>query len=153
MSKTKDSNRRLTPWPMPVIAMHVIAGPLAAQTGWHTVKDKTGACQMSYPPSWTLLSQPGLVNSPQGRTSMVLSGLRPYRPYSQETLGMLAARVLEDSSNRAFWAGKPVVSPPFLTYHVESPGKTNSCVDEITVPSHTSEDEVKKMALSLSKTA
>lgn len=153
MDKTKESYRRSTRWQIRVVWVFLMAAPLAAQTGWHTVKDKTGACQMSYPSNWTPLSQPGLVNSPQGRTSMVLSGQRPYRPYSPETLKMLAVdKVIENSASRALWSGKAAGNPPFVIYHVESPGKSNSCVAQITVPSNASEDDVKKIALTLSKT-
>jgi hypothetical protein len=129
------------------------ATALSAQPGWKTVKDKTGACQISVPPSWTPLSTPGLVNSPQGMTSMLTSGHRPYRPFSAETLKVMNVdKVLENSATRALWANKPVGNPPHVTYHVETPGKTDSCIAEIPIASNSADDDAKKIALSLSKT-
>jgi hypothetical protein len=126
---------------------------LKAQSGWKTVKDKTGSCQISVPPNWTPLSTPGLVNSPQGMTSMVVSGHRQYRPFDAETLKMMNIdKVLENSAIRALWIGKQVGNSPNVSYHVETPGKTNSCIAQISLPSNTPEDDAKKIAFSLSKT-
>jgi len=132
----------------------LVAATLNAQSGWKTVKDKTGGCQISVPPNWTPLSELGLVNSPQGTTSMVISGHRQYRPFSAETLKVMNIdKVFENSPARSFWIYKPVGNTPHANYHVETPGKTNSCVAEISLPSNTGEDDAKKIALSLSKTS
>jgi hypothetical protein len=126
---------------------------LKAQSGWKTVKDKTGSCQISVPPNWTPLSTPGLVNSPQGKTMMVLSGHRQYRPFDAETLKMMKVdKVLENSATRAVWVTKEVGNSSNVGYHAEAPGKTNSCVAEFSLPSNTPEDDAKKIAFSLSKT-
>ncbi len=126
---------------------------LNAQPGWQTAKDKTGSCQISVPPSWTLLALPGHVNSPQHTTTMLISGNRPFRPFSSETIKVLnVEKVFENSSTRTFYLTKPGGNPPLVNYHVEAPGKVNSCVAEITLPANISEEEAKKIALSLSKT-
>jgi hypothetical protein len=126
---------------------------LKAQSGWKTVKDKTGSCQISVPENWTPLSTPGFVNSPQGRTSIVTSGHRQYRPFNAETLKMMNIdKVLENSETRALWVNKAVGNSPNVSYHVETLGKTNSCIAEISLPSGTPEEDAKKIAFSLSKT-
>jgi hypothetical protein len=125
---------------------------LSAQSGWKTVKDKTGLCQISVPPSWTLLSEAGQVNSPLRTTTMVLSGHRPFRPFSDETIRVLdVGRVFENSATRIFYVGKPGGDPALLNYHVEAPGKANSCIAQITLPPNSLEDDAKKIALTLSK--
>jgi hypothetical protein len=125
---------------------------LKAQSGWKTVKDRTGSCQISVPPNWTPLSTPGMVNSPQSRTTMVASGHRPYRPFSKETLTVLGVeKTFENSATRALYVGKPSGTPPFVNFHVEVPGKTNSCIAQITMPLGSDED-AKKIALTLTRT-
>ena len=75
---------------------------LNAQAGWQTVKDKTGSCQISVPPNWTLLSAPGLVNSPQRTTTRLISGNRRFRPFSAETIKVLNVdKVFENSEDDA----------------------------------------------------
>jgi hypothetical protein len=126
---------------------------LSAQSGWKNVKDKTGSCQISVPPSWTLLSGAGQVNSPLRTTTTVLLGHRPFRPFSDETIKVLdVGRVFENSATRIFYAGKPGGNPALVSYHVEAPGKANSCVAQMTLPPSSLEDDAKKIALSLSKT-
>lgn len=126
---------------------------LTAQSGWKSVTDKTGSCQISVPPSWTLLSLAGHVNSPQGTTTMLISGHRPFRPFSDETIKVLNVdKVFENSATRVFYVGKPSGNPALVNYHVEAPGKANSCIAEITLPLHSLENDAKKIALSLSKT-
>ena len=126
---------------------------LNAQAGWKTMQDKTGSCQISVPPTWTLLSLPGHVNSPQGTTTMLISGNRPFRPFSDETIKVLNVdKVFENSATRIFYVGKPSGNPAYVNYHVEAPGKVNSCIAQITLQPHSLEDDAKKIALSLSKT-
>jgi hypothetical protein len=125
---------------------------LNAQSAWKMVEDKTGSCQMSVPPNWTELSEPGLVNSPQGFTTMLTSGHRPFRPFSAETIKVMNIdKVFENSPTRIFYAGKPAGNPPKVNYHVEAPGKLNSCIAQITLPLN-SEEDAKRIAASLSKT-
>jgi PPE-repeat protein len=126
---------------------------LNAQSGWKTVKDKTGSCQISVPPTWTPLSIPGLVNSPQQKTSMLTSGNRPFRPFSDQTFKVLnVGKVLENSATRILYADKPSGNPAYVNYHVEVPGKVNSCIAQITLQANTPEDDAKAIAFSLSKT-
>jgi hypothetical protein len=126
----------------------VVAG---AQSGWKTIKDRTGACQMSVPPNWTLLSDPGTANWPDRTTTRVRVGLSPFKPYSDMTLKMFPVETLfENSAKRSFWVTKPSNgSPSLVTYHVETPGSGSRCVAEIYLPPQHFVEEAKKIAMSL----
>jgi hypothetical protein len=131
----------------------LVSTELIAQSGWTTVKDKTGSCQISVPPTWTLLALPGHVNSPQHTTTMLISGMRPFSKFSEETIKVLNVdRVFENSATRIFYVTKPGGNPPLVNYHVEAPGKVHSCIAQISLPPNTSEEDAKKIALSLSGT-
>lgn len=124
---------------------------LMAQPGWHTIKDKTGACQLSVPPNWTVLSMRGHAASPDHMDTTVLSGHRPYRPFSGEDLQTLNPdKVFENSSRRSFYVTKAIGTPATVAYHVEAPGRANGCIAQITATPAYSQDEIKKIALSLS---
>ena len=125
---------------------------LLAQPGWHTVKDKTGACQVSVPPNWTILSNPGWVNSPEHMSTTVLAGLRPYKPWSPETLKTLDVdKVFENSDKRSFYVTKASKgTPAAVSYHVEAPGGAKACVVQISATPSYSLEEIKAIALSLS---
>lgn len=115
------------------------------------MKDKTGACQLSVPPNWTILSTPGHASSPDHMDTTVLSGHRPYRPFSDETLQMLHPdKVFENSSQRSFYVTKAAGAPATVAYHVEVPGSSNACIAQITATPAYPQDEIKKVALSLS---
>ena len=136
-----------------VFTVLLVSPILNAQTGWKTVKDKTGSCQISVPPTWTLLSVPGLVNSPQQKTTILTSGNRPFHPFSDQTFKVLNVdKVLENSSARIFYADKPSGNPAYVTYHVEAAGKVNSCIAQITLQANAPEDDARKIASSLAKT-
>jgi len=136
-----------------ILLMLIVSIDLNAQSGWKTVKDKTGSCQISVPPTWTLLAQPGAANSPQQTTTMLISGMSRFSQFSAGTLKMLNVdKVFENSATRIFYVGKPSGNPPLVSYHVEIPGKVHSCIAQITLPPNTLEDDAKKIALSLSKT-
>lgn len=122
---------------------------LMAQPGWRTIKDKTGSCQLSVPPNWIVSSTPGHVSSPDHMDTTVITGLRAYRPFSEETLKMLnIATVFENSAKRLFYVTKPAGNA--VTYHVEVPGGAKSCVAQISARPSYSQDEAKKIALTLS---
>jgi hypothetical protein len=136
-----------------IVLVLIASTVLNAQSGWRTVKDETGSCQISVPPNWTLLAQPGLVNSPQGTTTMLISGNTRFSPFSAGTFKVLNVdKVFENSTTRIFYVGKPGGNPPRVSYHVEAPGKVNACIVEIGLPPNTLEEDAKKIALSLSKT-
>lgn len=123
---------------------------LAAQSGWKTVKDKTGSCQLSVPPSWTLLSSPGMVNSPESTTTMVLSGMSQFHKYGDETLKMLdIEKLYENSAQRIFYRTRPNGSQANVDYHVEVPGNGKRCTAQIMLSLKYPEEEAKKIALSL----
>ncbi len=83
---------------------------------------------------------------------MVTSGHRPYRPFSDETLKVMKVeKVLENSATRLFYLAAPGSNPAHVTHHIKAPGKENSCIAEITLRRNTSEDDARKIALSLTK--
>src|ERR1700759_1609049 len=98
--------------PMKVTLGLLFSALLIGQPGWHTIKDKTGACQLSVPPNWTLLSDPDKANSPDHITTIVRSGMRAYRPWSEETLKMLNI----DKSSR---------TPPSAAFTSPSPAEVH----------------------------
>lgn len=126
---------------------------LNAQSGWKIATDETGACQISVPPNWSLLSAPGRVNSPMHTGTWVVLGATRFTPFSPLTIKMLGAgKLFENSSQRIFYVTKPTGNPPFVNYHVEAPGKSESCIVQITLPPNALEEDAKKIALSLSPT-
>jgi hypothetical protein len=127
---------------------------LSAQTGWKTVKDKTWSCQISVLPNWTTTrDQTEIANSPQHTGTVVLTGMQRFKPFFASTLKIRSIdKVFENSANGVFYVTKPAGNPSGVIYHVEAPGKVNSCIAEIDLPPNTWEDDAKKIALSLSRT-
>lgn len=135
-----------------ILTMLIVSMDLSAQSGWKTVKDKTGSCQISVPPTWTVLAQPGMANSPQQTTTMLTSGRTRFRKFSAGTFKILDVdKIFENSDTRIFYADRPGGNPPLVSYHVEVPGKVNSCIAQITLRPNTPEDDAKRIALTLSK--
>jgi len=123
---------------------------LLSQPGWHMIKDKTGSCQISVPPNWTILSTPGHASSPEHMDTTVISGLRQYKPFSEGTLKTLHPdTVFENSAMRSFFATK-APGAKTVAYHVEVPGGSKACIAQISATASQSQDEIKKIALSLS---
>ena len=137
---------------LPLFTMLLASSTLFAQSGWKTVKDKTDACKISVPPNWTLLSTAGMANSPQNTSTIVIRGNTHFSHFSDMTLKMLNIdKVFENSASRIFYVTKPGSgNPSLVTYHVEVPGKGNSCIAEIYLRPNTLEDDARKIALSLS---
>lgn len=123
---------------------------LAAQSGWKTVKDKTGACQLSVPPNWALFAIPGRANSPEGTTTMVISGMDQFHKYNPETLTRLdIEKLYENSAQRLFYRTMMQGSQAHFSYHVEVPGNGKRCTAQIMLSLKYPEEEAKKIALSL----
>ena len=59
-------------------------------------------------------------------------------------------KVFENSSQRSFYVTKAAGDPATVAYHVEVPGSGNACIAQITATSTYPQDEIKKVALSLS---
>jgi len=84
-------------------------------------------------------------------TTMVIVGLRPYKPFHEETLKMLGVeKVFENSDKRSFFVTKPKGTPALVNYHVEAPGRANACIAQVTATPSYSPEEIKAIALSLS---
>jgi len=134
------------------LGMLLSSALLLAQPGWHTVKDRTGACQVSVPPTWTILSTPGWVSSPEHMATMVLEGHRRYTPWSPETLKVLDVdKVFENSGKRSFYVTRPSkATPALVNYHVEVPGGAKACILQITATPSYSPQEIQAIALGLS---
>jgi hypothetical protein len=132
-------------------ARNLFAVP-APPDGWQTIKDKTGVCQMSVPPSWaTIPGSPGRVASPDHITSILLAGFsRSPAPMSDETVRAAATgKMFENSANRWFYTSKTPAQkglPELTVYHVNVPISNHSCLAELTVKTGYSEDEMKKIA-------
>jgi len=123
------------------LGLLLFAALLLGQAGWQTLKDKTGACQISLPPAWTILSNPGAASSPEHMLTAVRTGLRPYRPWSVETLTMLNIdKLVENSATRSFYVTKPTGNRALVNYHVEVPGAGNSCIAQITASASYAQD-------------
>lgn len=127
----------------------LISLPLMTQSGWHTIKDKTGACQMLVPPDWTVLSTPGHAASPDHLDTTIILGSRPYRPFSDETLKMMAETVFENSAERSLYLQKST-GGKVVGYHVEAPGRANACIAQITASRSYPLDSIKKIAATVS---
>ena len=79
--------------------------------------------------------------------------MRRFKPFSATTLKIASIdKVFENSATRVFYVTKPAGNPSGVIYHVEAPGKVNSCIAEIDLPPNTLEDDAKKIAISLSRT-
>src|ERR1019366_9353663 len=111
-----------------ILLVLFVSTALNAQSGWKTVKDnKTGSCQMSVPPSWSMIpGTPGQVASPEHLMSVLLSD------YPRSAVPMTDA-------------DKPTTQGA-ITYHVNVPMAKHVCAAELTVKVGHSEDEIKKIA-------
>jgi hypothetical protein len=121
---------------------------LSAQAGWSTVKDRTGACQISVPPSWSMVpGSPGEFASPEHRMSVLISGYpRKAAPMTDvEKRELSVDKIIENSAERWLYTGKPR-SDNTITYHVNVPAARRVCAAELTVKVGNSEDEIKKIA-------
>jgi hypothetical protein len=136
-----------------VFGLLIFSAILSAQAGWQTMKDKTGACQLSVPGNWSMLSTSGHAGSPEHMDTTVISGNRPFRKF-QFSAGELQVlnvdKVFENSPQRVFYSTKPQGTPVTMSYHVEAPGRSNDCIAQISSTPSFSLDIVKKIAESLS---
>jgi hypothetical protein len=149
MQITHQSSLRVTAC---LAAALSLAHPAHAQSTWNVIKDKAGVCQISVPPNWTRFSVPGMANSPDHTTLQILSNSgHRFRKFDSETLSLLNIGALfENSAKRVFYVTKPNGSvPPLITYHVEVPGRQGSCVAQIPLTPQYSEEEAKRIAMSL----
>jgi hypothetical protein len=131
-----------------ILLVLFVSTALNAQSGWKTVKDnKTGSCQMSIPPSWSLSSIPGQFASSDNLIGVLIAGYprsgAPMTDAEKRELG--AEKIIENSSERWLYAGKPTTQN-IITYHVNVPGAKHVCAAELYVKVGHSEDEIKKIA-------
>jgi hypothetical protein len=125
----------------------------AQPKGWQVLKDKTGACQMAVPPDWHPNPQlPNMATAPDMSDAILQAQagktVRPIPEGAQSIVGV--AKMLENTPQRVFWAGKPVsypaTAPPVVGYHVTVPGKGGTCFAQITVKPAVPESLVKQIA-------
>jgi hypothetical protein len=124
---------------------------------WITVKDKTGSCQMSVPGDWVQNPQaPGHVTAPEHTDSMIISGFKhPRKPMSEETQKAVGVdKIFENTADRRFYAAKPIPGtggkPTLVVYHVDLARDDGTCIAQILVNQDHAEDEIKKIAASIS---
>ena len=144
---------------IPVANPELSAAQAAKPNGWITIKDKTGSCQMSVPADWVPNSKvSGHVITPEQTDSMIISGFKhPRKPMSAETQKAVGVdKMFENTGNRWFYALKPIRGtggkPTLVVYHVEIEGDDRTCIAQILVKQDHSEEQVKKIALSVSGT-
>ncbi len=126
----------------------VASNALQAQSGWKTIKDATGACQISIPPSWsTIPGTPGQFASPEHLMSILLPGYpRKAAPMTDDEKRVMGAvKIIENSAEYWLYTGKPTMQN-VITYHVNVPTATRVCAAELAVKVGHSEDEIKKIA-------
>jgi hypothetical protein len=125
--------------------------PVCAQpAGWKVIKDRSGTCQISVPSNWTALSAPGFVNSPESTTTILTASQEPYAPIPDGVLKTLnIGKLYENSASRFFYVSKPQDASGHISYHIEVPGKMTACIAEMTLTVSYSEEEAKKIAMTL----
>jgi hypothetical protein len=132
---------------------------LNAQTpeGWKTIKDKTGACQVSVPNDWQVSQKlPGMALAPDQSDAMILyqpsQTVKQMNDDVQRVLGV--DKLFENTPQRVFWSAKPASypkgAPPVIGYHVTVPGKGGTCVGQINARQDYPEDQVRKIAVTVS---
>jgi hypothetical protein len=124
---------------------------------WITVKDKSGSCQMSVPGDWVTNAQmSGHVTTPEHTDSMVISSFKHLRkPMSDETQKAVGVdKIFENTPDRWFYAAKPIPGtggkPTLVVYHIEVAREDGTCIAQILVNQNHPEEEVKKIAASVS---
>jgi hypothetical protein len=125
--------------------------------GWVTVKDKTGACQMSVPGDWVLNAQMrGHVTAPEHTDSMIISGFKhPRQPMSDKTQKAVGVdKMFENTADRWFYAAKPIPGtggkPTLVVYHIEVARDAGTCIAQILVNQDHPVEEIQKIASSVS---
>ena len=125
----------------------------AQPSGWHVIKDSTGVCQLAVPPDWNVNPHvPNMATGPELADAMIHAEpgktVRPMNEVVQNVVGV--DKMLENSAQRVFWAGKPVSipkgAPPVVAYRVSVPAKDGSCAGQITIKQGGSETVVKQIA-------
>jgi hypothetical protein len=137
----------------------IVANSALAQApmGWKSIKDASGVCKISVPGNWTL--DPHTVGRATGRSYeyalISVAYHQPIlKPMSAGDLQMFgAATVVENSTKRAFFIGKPSKPangrPSLLVYTVML-GGTPTCSATVTVTADKSTDvEAKQMIASV----
>jgi len=132
------------------------AAPLVAQTpaGWKTIKDKTGACQISIPGEWKVNAQlPSFAQAPDNSDVNILfqqgRPLKTMSPIVQKAVGV--DKMIENTEKRVFYSTAATKgNPPLIAYRVTVSAKNGTCVGQITIRQGHSVDEVKQIAGSLS---
>jgi len=108
---------------------------------------------MSVPPDWNVNAQvPSMATGPELAAATIVAQpgktVRPMNEVVQNVVGV--DKMLENTAQRVFWAGKPVSvpagSPPVVAYHVTVAGKDGTCVGQITIKQGGSEALVKQIA-------
>jgi len=118
-----------------LVVATLISTNSAAQAGpdWMTMKDRTGACQISVPKNW-------------GQSITLIKGSGKVRAFRPETQEMYSQRMLENTEKRVFYVMKSTPGPrPATTYMVSIPGEGFHCTGQLVVQPSYPEGEVKKI--------
>jgi hypothetical protein len=106
------------------------------KVGSKTIKDSKGACQISVPESWD-------------QSVTLVRGERKVRVFSEEAQKMLVEKMFENSPTRVFYILKINAATERVAYQVSVPGDGFHCTAQINVKKGYPEEEVKKVAATL----
>ena len=127
---------------------------------WLVVLDKTGACRMSIPPDWRPQTKwPGHVIAPEQTESTLLAGTRRARVAMTDAdqKALEVDKVYENSPDLWFYSSKPIPGaggkPNLIVYHVNVVRDDGTCIAQILVNQSHPEDEIRKVAISVTPTS
>jgi hypothetical protein len=127
---------------------------------WQIVQDKTGACRMSVPPDWKQEAKwPGHVIASEQTESTLLAGARRARVAMTDAdqKALEVDKLYENSPDLWFYSSKPIPGaggkPNLLVYHVNVIRDDGTCIAQILVNQSHSEDEIRKVAMSVTPTS
>jgi len=137
-----------------------LAAPLAAQTapsGWLTIKDSKGNCQMSVPPDWVPYGESGGVAVLHDvSTAIAVVTAQPDQEFKplpeavQRVMGIPKDKMFENSAKRVFYQDKTSVNAEDPNgYSIAVRGKTGTCSGHLKFLPEVSTDTARKIALSL----
>jgi hypothetical protein len=131
----------------------------AQPVGWQLIKDQASGCQLAVPPSWNLNPQvPRMATGPDLAAATIIGYAgKSVHPLNEAEQGIVGVdKMLENTQQRVFWAGKPVSlpagTPPVVAYHVTVAGKGGTCVGQITIKQGTPDTIVKQIAATVGST-
>jgi len=126
---------------------------------WLVVQDKTGACRMSIPPDWKLEPRwSGHVLAPEQTETTLIAGAKRTRAAmtGTEQKALEVDKLFENLPEFWFYSSKPITGvggkPNLIVYHVNAVRDGGTCMAQILVNESHSEDEIRRIAVSVTAT-